>query len=213
MNAPIDYTLYLATDQSFLRGRDLAAVVEEAILNGVTLVQLREKAADGREFFEIGRRVLAVTRRLGVPLIINDRVDVMLALEAEGIHVGHDDLPLERVRALARGRIVGYSVKSAAEAVFAERAGADYLGVGPVFATATKADAGEGLGLDGLRRIVAATRLPCVAIGGVSPANAAEVTATGVAGCCAISAILAAPDLATAVRAFRAAAREHSTKR
>jgi len=207
MKPRIDYSLYLATGRAFLRGRDLAAVVEEAVAAGVTLVQLREKTAGAREFYEIGRRLHAVTRRLRVPLIINDRLDIALALDAEGIHVGQDDLPLERVRALAPGRIVGFSVQTVADAEFAARTGADYLGVGPVFTTATKADAGEALGLEGLRRVVAASSLPCVAIGGITPANAADALACGAAGCCVISALLGAPDLTAAVAAFRAIVR------
>ncbi len=197
--------LYLATDPELGAGRDLCGLVEQAVAAGVTLVQLRDKRADGQQLYELACRLHRITRRLGVPLIINDRVDVMLAAEADGVHVGPTDLPLARVRALAGGRLVGYSVNTPEDLCVAERDGADYIGVGPVFATATKPDARDVIGLVGLRQITAATRLPAVAIGGISPANCAAVLGAGAVGVCAISAILGQTDVAGAVAAFRRA--------
>lgn len=197
--------LYLATDPDLARGRDLAFLVEEAVTAGVTLVQLRDKQADGQRLYELACRLRQVTRRLGVPLIVDDRVDVMLAADADGVHVGPTDVPLAQVRALAAGRLVGYSVNRPEDVAVAERHGADYIGVGPVFATATKPDARDILGLDGLRRLTASTSLPAVAIGGITPGNCAAVVAAGAVGVCAISAILGQDDIAAAVAAFRRA--------
>ena len=202
----IDYTLYLATDRKLLGARLLEAAVEEAILNGVTLVQLREKSCPAGEFYAVGQRLLAVTRRHGVPLIVNDRVDIMLALDADGVHVGSGDLPLERTRAIiGPDKILGYSAHSLAALRHAESCGADYVGIGPFAATDTKSDAAAPLGLAGTTEIVAEACVPCVAIGGINAANAAAVKATGVVGICVISAILGAADIATATRRLRAA--------
>ena len=201
-----DYTLYLATDRKILGARALEEAVEEAILSGVTLVQLREKECPAGEFYAVGKRVLAVTRRHGVPLIINDRVDIMLALDAEGVHVGRNDLPLERTRALiGPTKILGYSVNALDDLRHAEAYGADYVGIGPFAPTGTKADAAAALGLAGTAEIVAEACLPCVAIGGIHAGNTAMVKATGVAGICVISAILGAADIAAATRQLRAA--------
>lgn len=194
--------LYLATDPDLTQGRDLCALVDLAVAAGVTMVQLRDKHADGERLYDLACRLRLVTRRYGVPLIVNDRVDVMLAADADGVHVGPTDLPLERVRALAPGRLVGYSVNRLDDLAVAERYGADYIGVGPVFPTSTKPDARDVIGLEGLRRITASTRLPAVAIGGVTPANSAATLAAGAVGVCAISALLGQADIAAAVAAF-----------
>lgn len=208
----VDFSLYVATDRSLLGGRSLCAAVEEAVANGVTVVQLREKDCPGGVFFETARAVHVVTQRAGVPLIINDRVDVMLAVGAEGVHIGRGDLPLDRVRAIAPEAILGYSVNRPEHLAYAERNGADYVGVGPVYATATKRDTGPVLGLAGLREIVAGARLPCVGIGGITAANAADAIRAGAAGVCVISAVMgqrcigaAARELAAAVAAARVA--------
>jgi len=198
-----DFTLYLATDSRLLGRRDLCQVVAEAVDSGVTVVQLRAKQSPGRELYELGSALHAVTRSRGVPLIINDRIDVMLALDAEGVHVGLEDLPLVRARALARGKIVGYSVNCLGDLEAAEQAGADYVGVGPVFPTATKSDARRVLGLNGLRAIAERARIPCVAIGGITADTAAAARRAGASGVCAISAILGRDDVAAAVREFR----------
>lgn len=197
--------LYLATDRGLAAGRDLCDLVAEAIAAGVTLVQLRDKQADGQHLYEAACRLHAVTRRLGVPLIINDRVDVMLAAEAEGVHVGATDLPLAQVRALAPGRLVGYSVTGPADLEVARRGGADYVGIGPVFTTSTKADASAAMGLAGLRRLAADAGIPSVAIGGITPANCASALAAGADGICVVSAILGQDDITAAVQRFRTA--------
>ncbi|OGV71388.1 MAG: thiamine-phosphate diphosphorylase [Lentisphaerae bacterium RIFOXYB12_FULL_65_16] len=201
---PLDLTLYLATDRGLLRGRDLLDSVAAAIQSGVTLVQLREKSCTDREYCERATQLHRLTQARGIPLIVNDRVDIMLAVGAEGVHVGPEDLPLDRVVALANGRIVGYSVNDIADLKLAHRAGATYVGVGPVFATATKSDHRPAMGIEGLRAIVAQAKIPCVAIGGISPAQTHAVMQTGVAGVCVISAILGREDIGKAVRELRA---------
>lgn len=184
-------SLYLATDRRYTDSRDLCDVVAACIANGVTAVQLREKDCSASDFCEMGRRLLAVTRGHGVPLIINDRVDIMLAIGADGVHVGRGDLPLREARRLAGDRILGYSVNSLAHLRFAESAGADYVGIGPAFATGTKTDTGGVLGPEGIRGIARCSSIPCVAIGGVHAGNVAELGAAGVDGVCVISGILA----------------------
>lgn len=204
MHELIDYTLYLATDRGMLPpGMPLDEAVAEAVRNGVTVVQVREKHADSQDFYRIAREVHRVCRAHGVPLIVNDRIDIMLAVDAEGVHVGRRDIPLAAARRLCRGRILGYSVNSLVDLRHAEAAGADYVGVGPAFATSTKSDTCPCLGVEGVRGLVAAADIPCVAIGGITAANAGSMAATGVAGIAAISAILGTPDIGAAARELR----------
>ena len=189
----IDYTLYLVTDRVRSRGRSNAEIVQEAVAGGVTCVQLREKICGTREFLAEARLVLAVLRGTGVPLIINDRVDVALATGANGVHVGQQDMPVTAVRRLVPAEwIVGISVESVADAVCAERDGADYIGASPGFATPTKADHAPPLGLAGLRAIRAAVKIPVVAIGGINGENAGEVIRAGADGLAVVSDIVAA---------------------
>ena len=187
------YSLVLVTDRALAHGRPTADIVRAAVAGGVTCVQLREKDCGTREFLDEARKLLAILRPLGVPLIINDRVDVALAAGADGVHVGQQDMPLADVRRLGpAGWIIGVSAESLDDAVRAEQGGADYIGVSPVFATPTKADHASPLGLDGLRRIRAAVRIPLVAIGGLHAGNAREVIRAGAAGLAVVSAIVAA---------------------
>lgn len=192
MNHP-DYSLYLVTDRSLARDRATAEVVREAVAGGVTCVQLREKACGTREFLEEARQVRAVLRGTGVPLIINDRVDIALAVGADGVHLGQQDMPIADARRLGPVPwIIGVSAESVADAIRAEREGADYIGVSPVFATPTKTDTAAPLGLEGLRHIRAAVRTPLVAIGGINLANAQAVRQAGADGLAVVSAIVAA---------------------
>ena len=204
----VDFRLYLATDPALTGTRDLGDIVRIAVENGVSLVQLREKHVSARSFFETARALHAVTAKAGVPLIINDRVDIMLAVGAEGVHVGRGDLPVAAARKLAGNQhLLGYSVNTAEHLETAEAAGADYVGVGPVFATSTKDNTPPPLGIDGLRAIVRRASIPCVAIGGINAENAADVVAAGADGCCVISAILGQQDIAAATRDINAAIR------
>ena len=201
-----DYTLYLVTDRGLARGRPLAAIVREAVAGGVTCVQLREKNLETREFLEEARALRAATRELGVPLIINDRAEIALAVGADGVHLGQRDLPLPAARKLGPpGWLIGVSAESVADAVRAEREGADYVGVSPVFATPTKTDHAPPLGLEGLRTIRAAVKIPLVAIGGIQTGNARDVIRAGADGLAVVSAILAAESPRAAAAELRKA--------
>jgi thiamine-phosphate pyrophosphorylase len=203
MKPEIDYSLYLVTDRTLTSTPTLEEAVEQAIAGGCTLVQLREKTASSLEFYRSALSIKRVTDAHGVPLIINDRVDVALAVDAAGVHVGQSDLPADVVRRMiGPDRILGVSVRSVAEAVQAEADGADYLGVGAMFATTSKQDA-EPVSLAELRRIRATTALPLVAIGGVNRETIPALTGTGIDGVAVISALVAAPDIAAAARELR----------
>lgn len=198
---PVDYSLYLVTDRSILKGRDLFAAVEEAIKGGATLVQLREKDVSSLDFYNIALRMRQITHECNVPLIINDRLDIALAVDADGLHVGHEDLPVEVARRLlGSGKILGYSVTSAEEARHGEKSGADYLGAGPVFPTGSKSDAADPIGTETLAVIRKAVSIPVVAIGGVGASNILDVKASGVDGISVISAILGSHDIEGASR-------------
>jgi thiamine-phosphate pyrophosphorylase len=204
MLAAKDLLLYLCTDRALSLGRPITEAVEEAIAGGVTMVQLREKEASAGDFYRIALEVQAVTRRFHVPLVINDRLDIALAAGADGLHMGQSDLPLPAARRLAgKNMFIGISAGTVEEALRAEAEGADYLGVGAVYPTGSKAGAGEAIGLDGLAEICAAVKIPVVGIGGVNAANAAEVMKTGAAGISLISGILSQPDIREAARNLR----------
>lgn len=189
-------------------------IVRAAIAGGATMIQVREKESSTRAFVALGQAIHAITRAAGVPLIINDRVDVALAIEAEGVHVGQDDMPAALVRQLVGPqRLVGVSAETVAQARQAEEDGADYLGVGPVFATPSKADAGAPIGLEGLATIAQATTLPIVAIGGISHDNAAAVLQAGAWGLAVISAIMSAADPEAAARRLRMLQQQEQSER
>lgn len=187
----VDYTLYLVTDRGILQGRDLIAAVEEAIAGGVTLVQLREKNVSSLDFYNIALKLKKTTQSHGVPLIINDRLDIALAVDADGLHVGQEDLPVrEARRLLGEDKLLGYSVTTVEEALFGQQNGADYLGAGPVYPTGSKADAAPPIGIDTLKSIKEKVSIPVVAIGGIGAANIKEIKGSGVDGVSVISAIL-----------------------
>jgi len=198
--------VYLVADPGATLGRPLDDLVASAVRGGATLVQLRAKTLSTRAFVEQARALLALLHPLDVPLVINDRVDVALAAGADGVHVGQDDMAAEDARRLLGARaIVGVSVTDAAQLRAVDAGVVDYVGVGPVFATGSKADAATPLGLDGLAALCEASTLPVVAIGGITVRNARAVTACGAAGVSVISAICGAPDAEAAARALRAA--------
>ena len=204
MPRPVDYSLYVVTDRALARGRATADVVRAAVAGGATCVQLREKECGTREFLEEARAVRAALRGTGVPLIVNDRVDVALAVGADGVHLGQRDLPIAAARRLGPPSwIIGVSAESVADAVRAERDGADYVGASPVFATPTKADHAPPLGLEGLRAIRAAVKIPLVAIGGIHAGNARETIRAGADGLAVVSAIVAADSPREAARALK----------
>jgi thiamine-phosphate pyrophosphorylase len=204
MSRPIDYSLYLVTDRSLAMGRGLTEVVSAAVQGGVTVVQLREKGTGTREFLALAQAMKALLDPQGIPLIVNDRLDLALACDAAGVHLGQEDMPCHIARRLLGSeRLLGVSVSTPEEAHRAEREGADYLGVSPIFVTPTKRDTPAATGLAGLRLIRAATHLPLVAIGGLSAANAAAVMAAGADGIAVVSALMAAPDPRMAARELR----------
>ena len=196
----INLTLYLVTDRRWLGEKTLWDGVEEAIRGGVTLVQLREKEIPSREYFELAQRVKEVTDRHDIPLIINNRIDIALAIDAHGVHLGPEDLPVPIARKLlGDGKIIGSSAASVDEALLFQAQGADYLGVGAVFPTATKRGT-EKVGLEDLRGIKSAVHIPVVAIGGIKAENAKSVIETGVDGVAVVSAIMDQTDIREAAR-------------
>jgi thiamine-phosphate pyrophosphorylase len=190
------------TDERLGRGRSHVEIAEAAIRGGADVIQLRDKTASGRRLHEIAIALRRLTRDAGVPFIVNDRLDVALAADADGVHVGRHDLPAAAARRiLGPGRILGVSAETLEDAVTAARDGADYLGVGPVFeARSSKADAGEPLGLDLVARIRRECRLPIVAIGGIDAGNARLVRDAGADAAAVISAVVSADDIAEAAR-------------
>ncbi|MCL6620888.1 MAG: thiamine phosphate synthase [Syntrophobacterales bacterium] len=192
---------YFITHRPLSR-RGLAADVQAALAAGVRVVQYRDKDADTRTLYAEARRLRELCR--GVLFLVNDRVDVALAVEADGVHLGQQDLPCPVARRLlGPHRIIGVTVSSLAEARQAVQDGADYLGVSPIFPTRTKPDAGAAGGLRLLREIRAEVSLPLVALGGITLANAPQVVAAGADGLCAISAVLSEPDMEAAIRRFQ----------
>jgi thiamine-phosphate pyrophosphorylase len=210
---PLDLRLYVITDATF-RGRTHEEVAEAALRGGATVLQFREKHATTRQLYETARRLRELCRSLAVPFIVNDRVDIALAVDADGVHVGPDDLPVAVVRQLlGPHRIVGASAGNVEEALRAQEEGATYLGVGAVYATGTKPDAGAPIGPGGLGEIVRAVRIPVVGIGGITRETVPEVIRAGASGVAVISAVAAAEDMVQAARALRRAVDEALAQR
>ena len=199
-----DYSLYLVTDRSLLQGRKLLDEVRKAVKGGVSMVQLREKEAGSREFYELAQALQAELRELGVPLLINDRLDIALAVDADGLHLGQDDLPLPVARSLlGREKIIGLSINKREEAQEGERMGADYLGVSPVFSTPTKNDAPPATGLEFLASLRQEIKIPLVAIGGINKENLKMIKETGADGAAVISALMGTSDIEGEARKLR----------
>lgn len=203
--------LYLVTDRHLCGSRGVAATVEAALEGGVTMVQLRDPTASTSELCRSGLELRRILLGTGVPLIVNDRLDVAFAIGADGVHLGQSDLhPIEARRLAGPDLIIGWSVSTvgeSAKAVALPPGTVDYLGIGPVWATPTKTDTAPPLGLAGLTAavVIVGGALPCVAIGGINAENAAKVAATGVSGLAVVSAICGAPDPAAAAGALRQA--------
>ena len=200
MKPKVDYSIYLVTDEACLKGRSLLLCVEEALAAGVTLVQYRAKHADGGKLYAEASALKKLCDKYNMPLIINDRLDVAQAVGAAGVHLGQDDLPCAVARRiLGENFIIGVSAHNPDEALQAAQDGADYLGCGAVFGTATKQDVAK-LGLDNLRAIRKAVTLPMVGIGGINADNYAEVLATGADGAAIVSGILGQEDISAVVQ-------------
>ena len=192
-----DLLLYAVTDRHWLNGRTLYSQVEEALKGGATFIQLREKELDEEHFLEEAKEIKELCRRYQVPFVINDNVEIALAVDADGVHVGQSDMEAGDVRAkLGPDKIIGVSAQTVEQAVMAEQNGADYLGVGAVFPTGSKADALE-VSHDTLKAICKAVKIPVIAIGGISKENILELSGSGICGIAVISAIFAKDDIAS----------------
>jgi thiamine-phosphate pyrophosphorylase len=193
LRSRIDWRLCFIADTEALVGMDVLHIIGEAVAGGATLIQLRTKKRETREFLQVVTKAAELLRARKIPLIINDRVDIALACEAGGVHLGQSDMPLPYARKiLGKKKIIGISVNTLDEASAAEKEGADYLGVGPIFPTSSKIDVPPVLGLEGVREIRAKIRIPILAIGGINGANVAAVISAGASGVAVISAIAAA---------------------
>lgn len=198
MKPRVDYTLYLCTDRELMTTDTITEAVELAIKGGVTVVQLREKDCSGRKFLEIAHEVKEITDAYEVPLIINDRLDIAMAVDADGVHLGQKDLPAAVARELlGPDKIIGVSAWNAELALRAQKEGADYIGAGDVFGTSTKADT-HHVSLQELAKIKKTVKIPVVAIGGINMENIEKLKATGIDGVAVISAILAARNITAA---------------
>lgn len=193
-----DYTLYLVTDRQLMSCDSLTEAVEQAILGGCTMIQLREKELPSLEFYNQAVAVKQVTEKYHIPLIINDRIDIAMAVQAAGVHIGQHDLPAATVRkVIGENMLLGVSASSIAEAIQAQQDGADYLGVGAMFPTGTKTDA-ESVSMEELQKIRTAVSLPIVVIGGINKGNAGRFKPMGIDGLAVVSAIIAQSDIKAA---------------
>ena len=198
-----DLLLYAVTDRHWLNGRTLYSQVEEALKGGATFIQLREKELDEEHFLEEAKEIKELCRRYQVPFVINDNVEIALAVDADGVHVGQSDMEAGDVRAkLGPDKMIGVSAQTVEQAVMAEQNGADYLGVGAVFPTGSKADALE-VSHDTLKAICKAVKIPVIAIGGISKEKILELSGSGDCGIAVISAIFAKDDIEEAARELR----------
>ena len=203
--------LYLVTDRDLSLERSLEEVVSEAVRGGVTMVQLREKDAATGEFIELAGRLMKILTPLGIPLIINDRVDVALAVDADGVHIGQSDMPYETARRLlGPDKIIGLSVENMDDLIKANSLDVDYVGISPVYSTPTKTDTAEPFGLEGLRKAVNMSKHPTVAIGGMNIGTIADVMAAGTDGVAVVSAICSAENIREAAAQLKAIVESNS---
>jgi thiamine-phosphate pyrophosphorylase len=200
----VDYSLYLVTDRALSLGRSNLEVIQAAVRGGVTLVQLREKEATTKEFYQEGLKIRAYLKARDIPLIINDRIDMALALDAEGVHLGQEDMPIDAARKiLGPQKIIGASVFTPEEAKIAEALGADYLGLSPIFVTETKPELTQHLGIKGIPLLKEAVKIPVVGIGSMSESNAYEAVKAGLDGVAVVSAICSREDPRAAAEAIK----------
>lgn len=198
------FQLYVITGEQFHPGRPMLDVMEEALRGGCDILQLRDKTSSKREVLAKAKALRELTRRWGATFIVNDHIDVALAVDADGIHLGQDDLPLREARAIVGSKIIGISTHAIEEARQAERDGADYIGVGPVFATKSKVDVVDPVTTEYVRQVAAEIRIPFVAIGGIKLHNVDQVLAAGARRICAISEIVGSDDVAGTCQSFLA---------
>jgi thiamine-phosphate diphosphorylase len=202
MDRAVDWRLCIITCPKLSRNRSHQQVAAAAIAGGATMIQLRDKEASIPDLIRIGEELRQLTSASGVTFIVNDHIDVALAVGADGVHLGMNDTSLAQARCQVGPKmIIGFSPATCADAIAAQEA--DYLGVGPVYATSTKSDAGRAIGLAGLRKFVKQTKLPVIAIGGISANNIHDVVKTGAMGAAVISAVVAADDITAATARLR----------
>jgi len=191
----MDLSLYVITDEKIGLGRSHTFLAEEALKGGATVIQLRDKEKSGRELYKIGVKLREITKKYGALFIVNDRLDIALAVGADGVHLGMNDLPISVARRIAGNNfIIGASVSSPEEAVLAEKEGADYISAQSIFETSSKEDV-KVIGLEGLKAIVKVSSLPVIAIGGINRDNVRDVMKTGVKGIAVISAVVSKEDV------------------
>jgi len=204
----VDYTLYLCTDSRLMSCKTVEESVEKAVLGGCTVVQLREKNASSLELFQLARRVKRVTDKYNVPLIINDRLDICQAVDAAGVHLGRADLPCREARRILGGeKLIGISAATPEEAAQAQADGADYLGVGAVFATSTKSDT-RHVDREDILKIRQAVTIPFIVIGGINAQNVLTLGGLGIDGAAVISAVISQQDITAAARELRGSLRQ-----
>jgi thiamine-phosphate pyrophosphorylase len=200
----MDYGLYVVTDEKLSRGLTHPEIARRAIAGGADVIQLRDKACDCAYLYRCAEEMRDIARETGVPLIVNDRLDVALQAGADGVHLGQGDMPLKFARRVApKGFVIGISAGTLKEALDAGRDGADYIGLGPIFPTQSKNDAGKACGLDLLREVKSRVSVPVVAIGGIGAGNAGAVIAAGADGIAVISAVVSQDDVTQAARGLK----------
>lgn len=191
----IDFKLYVIIDRKICGGRDPVCVAEEAIAGGADMIQLRDKDSTAYEILEVGRAIRGLAREKKTPFIINDRVDIAVALDADGVHLGQDDLPIEAARSMmGKRKLIGISTHSLSQALDAQGRGADYIGVGPIFSTSTKPDY-KAVGIDLIREVRDSIKIPFVAIGGIDGSSIGEVIAAGAGRVAVVRAVCGAKDV------------------
>lgn len=194
-------SIYLLTDPNLSSGRTHEEVVRESIAGGAKIIQLRDKIATTRKLIEIGEKLREITLKAGVIFIVNDRVDIALSVDADGVHLGEDDMPIAYARKiLGEGKIIGISVDNVEKAKIAEAEGADYIALGPIFSTKTKINAGEPVGVEEIKKVKSIVRLPIIAIGGINLQNIQLVAMAGADSVAVISAVVGAPDIRRAMK-------------
>ncbi len=199
-----DLSLYLVTDRDLALNRPLIDVVEQAVKGGVTMVQLREKNCSSKAFYNEAKQLKKLLSSYNIPLIINDRLDIALAVDADGLHIGQHDLPYPVVRKLlGKNKIIGLSVENLQDIEESNNWDVDYIGLSPVFNTSTKTDTAKALGLDGVKELTSLTIHPSVGIGGINLSNASEIIQAGADGIAVVSAIMSHPNPLQAARELR----------
>ena len=200
----MNYDLYVITDQRISSGKSHLEVAEAALAGGATVIQFRDKEMEDSEAIEVCRKIYELTKKKGIPFIVNDRVEVARMVQANGVHLGQEDQSFDFARKiLNKNQIIGISVETVDQAIKAVERGADYLGVGPIYPTATKPDSGKAIGITRLKEIKGVVKVPIVAIGGINEDNLEEVLRAGADGIAVISAVVSAPDITQACRKLK----------